>query len=262
MTGPSAIARLYRRQGAFANKFYRRIVPLLHRRPRRMANRRPIVSFTFDDFPPSALLEGAPILERHGGRGTYYVCLTDDRSFDLSREGFDFSVLPDMVAAGHELACHTWGHLDCGLTHPADLADDLDRNRTRLEELVPGYRMTNFAYPYGNVGLDAKALAGGRFVTARGIWSGLCVDTFDAALLPSHKIYGEENVAPALALIEEARRRNGWVVFFTHDVRARPTAYGSTPEQVERIAAAAAAAGCAILTVRDALDEIGGAAPG
>lgn len=250
-------ARLYRRQGAFLNKFYRRLVPLWHRRPHRMANRRPIVSFTFDDFPPSALYEAGPILERHGGRGTYYVCLSDDRRFDLSGEVFDPSILPDMVAAGHELACHTWAHLDCALTDSAALAADLDRNAARLAEIVPGYRMVNFAYPYGNVGLDSKALMGRRFATARGIWSGLCAGTIDAALLPSHKIYGEENIAGALALIAEARRTNGWVIFFSHDVRSRPTEFGSTPDQVERVAAAAAAAGCAILTVREALAEIG-----
>jgi len=252
-----AVARLYREQGAFLNKFYRRLVPLRHRRPHRMTNRRPIVSFTFDDFPPSALHEGAPILERHGGRGTYYVCLADDRRFDMSGEGFDPSVLPDMVAAGHELACHTYAHRDCALTDPGTLAADLDRNAARMAEIVPGYRMANFAYPYGNVGLDSKALMGRRFTTARGIWSGLCAGTIDASLLPSHKIYGEENIAPALALIEEARRRNGWVIFFSHDVRRRPTAFGSTPDQLERVAAAAAAAGCAILTVREALAEIG-----
>lgn len=256
-SGLSAAAGLYRRQGAFLNKFYRRLVPLRHRRPHRMTNDRPIVSFTFDDFPPSALHEGAPILERHGGRGTYYVCLDDDRSFDMSGEGFDPSVLPDMVAAGHELACHTYAHRDCALTDTGVLAADLDRNAARMAEIVPGYRMTSFAYPYGNVGLDSKALMGRRFTTARGIWSGLCAGTIDASLLPSHKIYGEENIAPALELIDEAKRRNGWVIFFSHDVRSRPTDYGSTPDQLERVAAAAAAAGCAILTVRQALAEIG-----
>ncbi|MCK5746536.1 MAG: polysaccharide deacetylase, partial [Oricola sp.] len=30
----------------------------------------PIVSFTFDDVPDSALFEGAAILEKHGVRGT------------------------------------------------------------------------------------------------------------------------------------------------------------------------------------------------
>lgn len=257
MSEVTTIARLYRRQGAFANKFYRRIVPLLGRHPHRMTNRRPIVSFTFDDFPPSALHEGAPILERHGGRGTYYVCLADDRSFDFSGETFDFSVLPDMVEAGHELACHTWAHLDCALTDSSALAVDFDRNAARMAELVPGYRMVNFAYPYGNVSLDAKALAAERFATSRGIWTGLNVGSLDRGLLAAHKIYGEENIPEALDLIEAARRRNGWAIFFTHDVRANPTEWGSTPDQLERVAAAAERAGCAILTVREALAEVG-----
>src|SRR3546814_15837733 len=97
MSAVPRMARLYRRQEAFANKFYRRLVPLLRRRPHAMANRRPIVSFTFDDFPPSALHEGSPILARPGGRGPYYVCLAEDRGLSFSGERFDVSVRPARV---------------------------------------------------------------------------------------------------------------------------------------------------------------------
>src|SRR5262249_53443030 len=39
----------------------------------KMSNRRPVVSFTFDDFPRSAALNGARILERQDARGTFYA---------------------------------------------------------------------------------------------------------------------------------------------------------------------------------------------
>jgi hypothetical protein len=38
-----------------------------------MRNRRAIVSFTFDDFPSSAVSNGARLLEDHGARGTFYL---------------------------------------------------------------------------------------------------------------------------------------------------------------------------------------------
>ena len=34
---------------------------------------RPVVSFTFDDFPKAAL-NGADIVERHGGKAGFYAC--------------------------------------------------------------------------------------------------------------------------------------------------------------------------------------------
>ena len=40
-----------------------------------MRNAQPLISFTFDDFPRSALTVGGEILERHGARGTYYASL-------------------------------------------------------------------------------------------------------------------------------------------------------------------------------------------
>ena len=33
----------------------------------------PVASFTFDDFPHTAWINGAPILESFGVRGTYFV---------------------------------------------------------------------------------------------------------------------------------------------------------------------------------------------
>src|SRR3546814_4027390 len=70
---------------------------------------------------------------------TAYEMRISDWSSDVcSSDLFDISVLPDMVAAGHELACHTLAHLDCALTGPADLSADLDRNAARLAELEIG----------------------------------------------------------------------------------------------------------------------------
>lgn len=70
----------------------------------------PLVSFTFDDVPDSALHQGAEILERHGVRGTFYIA-----------GGLEGRVEPDrtlITAAGcealskreHEVGCHTFSH--------------------------------------------------------------------------------------------------------------------------------------------------------
>ena len=46
----------------------------IHTKTLPMRNERPLVTFTFDDVPASACSLGAPLLEQHGARGTFYVC--------------------------------------------------------------------------------------------------------------------------------------------------------------------------------------------
>ena len=254
----------YKRQDALLNKGYRRAVMLLNRQRRRLNNPRPIVSFTFDDFPASAIRIGGPILRRYDAKGTYYV------SMGLMREpgapddynGFTAADLRAVLAEGHEIGCHTHDHLDCALTGTEALRRDLDRNQAALNEVVPRYRMTNFAFPFGNADLASKRLLAKRFATVRGIWSGINAGTIDLGLLRAHKIYGEPaNYDRALELIEENARVNGWLIFFTHDVRPSPSPFGLPPEALERMAAAARQSGAALLPVREALRIAGLADP-
>src|SRR6266853_6422019 len=55
--------------------YRRRAASLLFKRPFLIRLQRPLISFTFDDFPRSALLVGGAILNRLGLAGTYYASL-------------------------------------------------------------------------------------------------------------------------------------------------------------------------------------------
>lgn len=50
-----------------------RLIWRLASKPRDVITDAPLVSFTFDDVPDTALHNGAAILERHGVRGTFYI---------------------------------------------------------------------------------------------------------------------------------------------------------------------------------------------
>src|ERR1700730_7651334 len=111
MGKPKMLARLRAR-------FQRDVSRLLATRPMRMHNSQPIVSFTFDDFPRSALLTGGRILAKRGWEGTFYT------SFGLMEKvaptGQIFS-LKDLEFLGrHELGCHTFDHCDAWETPSAD----------------------------------------------------------------------------------------------------------------------------------------------
>ena len=72
----------------------------------------------------------------------------------------DASEISDLIRRGHEVAGHTFDHLDCHRTPEADLTFDLDANDAALRGL--GAAPIHFAYPYGEVSPRAKALLAGR----------------------------------------------------------------------------------------------------
>src|SRR5215831_4131083 len=75
------------------------------RRPFPVRTAVPIVSFTFDDFPRSALLRAAPILKRYGVRGTYYASLGLMGTQGPPGAMFQAEDLGELVQQGHELGC-------------------------------------------------------------------------------------------------------------------------------------------------------------
>src|SRR5579863_4942995 len=76
-----------------------------------MRNNAPIVSFTFDDVPDSAYINGAAVLDTRKVRGTFYIA-----SGTCGRRDTYWRVIgADQVRAlherGHEIGCHTFSHV-------------------------------------------------------------------------------------------------------------------------------------------------------
>lgn len=67
-----------------------------------------IIVLTFDDGPrPDVLRELLPVLEKHGARGTFFVIGATLASVS---NGGDKYLLEKMLASGHEIENHSWGH--------------------------------------------------------------------------------------------------------------------------------------------------------
>lgn len=90
----------------------------LGRRPIFLQSAKPIISFTFDDFPTSALKIGGAILKNHRIAGTYYASLgLMDRDSPVGRI-FSADDLKNLIAQGDELGCHTFAHCHAWATKP------------------------------------------------------------------------------------------------------------------------------------------------
>lgn len=218
-----------------------------------------VVSITFDDFPKTALDIGGAILERHGVRGTYYTALNLAETVGNLGRMFDRNDVCVAHRRGHEIACHTYRHLDCGRTDTTVLLKDIDENEAAIRALIGERGPTNFAFPFGGISFSAKRALARRFSSCRGISQGVNGGITDFADLRANRIYQYADPKESFrALIDAARASDGWTIFYTHDVSPTPSPYGCTPEQLDAVVAYARAT-APVLTVRDVIAGLGAA---
>jgi hypothetical protein len=68
----------------------------------------PIISFTFDGFPPcSAFREAGSILRRYAAAGTYYISLRLRGKQSQKRPMFQAEESQEVTRLGQKLGCHT-----------------------------------------------------------------------------------------------------------------------------------------------------------
>ncbi|MBU1384080.1 MAG: polysaccharide deacetylase family protein [Alphaproteobacteria bacterium] len=216
-----------------------------------------VFSLSFDDFPASAWSEAGPILAEHGVKATYYVCGGLCDGVNMGRDQFRVEQLQALHAAGHEVGCHTFGHTSALRMDAEALRLSLDANAAWVAERLDGHRMTTFAWPFGDATVAAKRVVRGRFAMARGVRDGVNAGREDRTLIKSIGLESRRLPGYDLeALIAEAADRRGWLTAYGHDVSDRPTDYGCTPDDLDRVLRLAKAAGLEVLPVGAAWDVV------
>ena len=117
--------------------------------------------------------------------------------------------------------------------------------------------MTTFAWPFGDATLGAKRVVRERFAMARGVRDGVNAGREDRALIKS--IGMESRRLPGYdldALMARTAASKGWLTAYGHDVSDRPTDYGCTPDDLDRVLRAAKAAGLEVLPVGTAWAKV------
>jgi peptidoglycan/xylan/chitin deacetylase (PgdA/CDA1 family) len=237
--------------------YQRHTARALNTRPLAIDLRAPIVSFTFDDFPRSALFTGGAILEQFGLRGTYYASLGLMGCDAPTGPIFLREDLRVLVARGHELGCHTFDHCHSWNTTTPVFERSIIMNKTALDEIVPGAAFRTFSYPISPPRPRTKRVVAGRFSCARGGGQTFNVDTTDLNYLRAFFLEKARDRPDAIqSLIDENRAQGGWLVLATHDVSRTPTPYGCTPDFFEDVVRRAVESGARILPVAEALDSM------
>lgn len=207
-----------------------------------------VFSLSFDDIPASAWTEAGPVLEQHGIKATYYVCGGLAGGVNMDRDQFRVEHLQALHAAGHEVGCHTFGHTSALRMSGEALRLSLDANAAWVAERLNGYRMTTFAWPFGDATVGAKRVVRERFALGRGVRDGVNAGRADRGLIKSIGLESRRLPHYDLeALMAEAAASKGWLTAYGHDVSDRPTDYGCTVDDLDRVLRLAKAAGLEVL---------------
>ena len=227
-------------------------------KPFAMRNSAPLVSFTFDDVPDTAYTNGAAILERYGLRGTFYIAGGTLGETDADWRVIGREQVRALYDCGHEIGCHTFSHVAVETLDAREMDAECRRNRTVLGELCPGLELANFCYPFGRASLPRKLQLRTQFDSCRGVYQGINADTIDLAMLRVIELYDLTLTREKLArVLHETHQRNGWLIFYTHDVADRPSWIGASPQLLRETIDAVQTKQMQCLPVRDALTAIG-----
>lgn len=256
--GPARLARLSARLDQFAGRMENRLIRAVPGDTMEVPRQEPIVSFTFDDVPDSALDVGAAILEANGARGTFYISGGLEGQVEPGRTLIDRQGCRELATRGHEIGCHSFGHHDIRQVDGPALTEDIARNAAYLDAIDPRPAPRNFAYPYNSGSFGKRALLARSFRSCRAGGEGINRGPTDPTFLRAVEIrQPQQHVLGLGRWIDALVADPGWLIFFSHDVSPRPTPHGCTAPSFHLLVGYALARGCRILTVDAALDHMG-----
>lgn len=219
---------------------------------------RPLISFTFDDFPRSALLEGGSILTRNRLAGTYYTSLGLLGTQGPSGPLFTLNDLIALLAQGHELGCHTYAHCHSWETDADAFEQSVIQNRSALRELVSGAEFKSFSFPLSEPRPLTKRNTARHFLCCRGGGQTFNSGTADLNRLNAYFLEkSHDNMQAVRTVIDENRQARGWLIFATHDVADNPSPYGCTARFFKDVVGYAISSGASIQPVAEGLKVLG-----
>lgn len=140
------------------------------------------------------------------------------------------------------------------------MASDAARNRQLLESLAGVGKVTDFAYPYGQISIRAKRELGRSYRTLRSVYAGLNGPRSDLHMLRANPLYSHSLDLNAVRLLaEHASRLGAWLIFYTHSVTEAPDAHSCTARDLEKVIEICKHAGLCFRSVKSVSSELVGA---
>lgn len=156
-------------------------------------NKKPIV-LTFDDGYDDAYTQAFPILKKYNMIGVFYII-----SGQIGQsERMTASQIVELDKAGMSIGSHTKNHLDLASLNGANLNNQLDDSKKRLEQLL-NHPVYDFCYPAGKFddGVALKVEDAG-YLTAVTTNNGIANNENNLFELPRVRMQNNTNLAQIL----------------------------------------------------------------
>lgn len=241
----------------YQGRYRRNVHRLFFRRPFPINTSVPLISFTFDDFPRSALLTGGAILKDYGAVGTYYASFALMSTQSASGAMFLPEDLSLLLAQGHELGCHTFHHCPTWQTSPVAFERSSIENGRAFSALLPGVSLRTLSYPISPPRPETKRRVAKHFLCCRGGGQTFNRITTDLNYLRAFFLeQSRDNPEAVKNLIDANQRAAGWLIFATHDVCPTPSPFGCTPEFFQSIVQYSIRSGARVLPMAQAYEAL------
>jgi peptidoglycan/xylan/chitin deacetylase (PgdA/CDA1 family) len=216
-----------------------------------------MVSLTIDDGWRESGMVAAEILEKYGGRGTFYIVTPR-----IGRPGiFTTNDLRDLRLRGHDVDPHSLSHTNLTLSSVEERQVEEEINLSRADILKWGCGpATTFAYPFGAFSESVI-----RMVREAGMRGACGTDgglndmaTLEPFALKRRSLQSTSYYWNITAEIDEAVAQKKWLILLVHFVEPVPSHdFSITPEFLEDVIAYAAYKNARIVTVSEGLEIMG-----
>ena len=217
----------------------------------------PLISFSFDDFPISAVTTGAKILRRYDIKATFYISLGILEQESIVGKICDVNLIKTLVTEKHEIGNHTYNHINANRSFNDSYEKSILDNVNKFKDLGFANGLETFSYPFGIVTFETKQIALKYFRCARTSYRGINFGKIDLNMLKAYPIYGTGNDFNFMkSVIDLTIKKKGWLIFYTHDVTEKPSPFGCTPDYFENVVKYSINSGARLLPVIEAYDII------
>lgn len=210
----------------------------------------PVMSIVCDDGPCTDLDKIVPALADRGVRAVF-AAVAD---WVGTRTHMTAADLRALVDAGHEVASHMDCHVALHRRPAPEWSGAFASSRARLEDAC-GADVTSLVYPFGHTSVAIRRVAMRHFDCAMTTWQGINAGVLNRYAIRRHAIGSHlprnaRHMAAYRALLEQAARRSGWLVWMVHS--AHPSHDSVQTKCLRQVIDLALERGIKVLTVKDA----------
>lgn len=181
----------------------------------------PMVSITFDDGWESVYDHALPLLAQHGFPSTQYVNPSSIETPNFMKA----ADLQQMRQAGHEIAAHSYEHVDLTSIGAERLHEEMRKNDEALS--AAGLGTDSLATPYGRSDPQVDFYASKYFDIVRGTEQGINTrQSLEPRDLKVFYVTDETTPDTLSTALAETSRANGWLILVYHQI-ATPDSTGT-----------------------------------